>query len=76
MHLLNMATQQLEFFLDGDIPSYAILSHRWGKDEVTFKDMENGNARKKSEGYQKIEKTCSTAAAAGLKYAWIDTCCI
>lgn len=75
MHLLNTTTRQLEFFADGDIPSYAILSHRWGKGEVSFKDMENGNAQKR-EGYQKIEKTCSIAAAAGLKYAWIDTCCI
>jgi hypothetical protein len=34
MRLINTTTLQLQDFVDGDIPSYAILSHRWGKDEV------------------------------------------
>ena len=25
----------------GDVPAYAILSHTWGKEEVTFQDMED-----------------------------------
>lgn len=31
---------------------------------------------KLKEGYQKILKTCHQAVADGLKYAWVDTCCI
>lgn len=59
----------------GEHPPYAILSHRWGEDEVTFQDLEGGHAREMV-SYSKIDMTCSIAAAAGLEYAWIDTCCI
>jgi len=76
MRLINTTTLQLQEFVDDDIPSYAILSHRWGKDEVTIKDMEGGDAQSKGEAYDKIVMTCSVAAAAGLEYAWMDTCCI
>ena len=27
------------------IPPYAILSHTWGTDEVSFADLENGHAK-------------------------------
>lgn len=38
-----------------NIPSeYAIFSHRWGADEVTFKDLENGAGKTKA-GYKKLE---------------------
>ena len=39
MRLLNTSTYQFETFFDSDIPSYAILSHRWGEDEVDLKEM-------------------------------------
>lgn len=59
-----------------DIPSqYAILSHKWGPDEVTFKDLENGTATTKA-GYRKLEFCGEQAARDGLRYFWIDTCCI
>ena len=36
MHLINTETLELkEFFLD-EIPPYSILSHTWGKGEITF----------------------------------------
>jgi len=74
MRLLNTDTHKLEYF-EGDPPSYAILSHRWGKEEVLFRDLENDTARAKS-SYSKIERTCALAAQMGIGYAWIDTCCI
>ena len=41
MRLLSIDTLQLETFVTTDcIPSYAILSHTWGKDEVTFQDLQ------------------------------------
>lgn len=55
---------------------YAILSHRWGPDEVTFKDIENGIARTKTGGYKKLQFCAEQAASDGLLYFWIDTCCI
>jgi hypothetical protein len=74
MRLLDTSTHELKTF-NGDIPPYAILSHRWRENEVTFQDLQSRNASHYA-GYDKIERTCSIAAAAGLKYAWIDTCCI
>ncbi len=59
----------------GDVPSYTILSHTWGKEEVSFQDMEAGTARSKT-GWGKIEFCAQQAAADGLRYFWIDTCCI
>jgi Heterokaryon incompatibility protein (HET) len=59
----------------GDVPSYTILSHTWGKEEVNFQDIEAGTARSKA-GWGKIEFCAQQAAADGLRYFWIDTCCI
>jgi hypothetical protein len=41
-----------EFFED-DIPEYAILSHRWEGEEVTFRDLIDGTSKGKA-GYGKI----------------------
>jgi hypothetical protein len=60
-----------------DIPRYAILSHTWGADteEVTFKDLTNGTTASKP-GYQKIRFCGEQARRDGLRYFWVDTCCI
>ncbi len=75
MHLLNTTTRKLEEFGGNKIPLYAILSHTWGENEITFQDIEGADAEQKP-GYEKIRNTCSMAAAAGFDYVWIDTCCI
>jgi len=63
--------------LGAQTPSYAILSHTWGQDEeeVTFKDLMEGTGREKA-GYDKIHFCARQAQRDGLKYFWIDTCCI
>lgn len=38
MRLINTTTLILDEFLDGQIPHFAILSHTWGPEEVTFQD--------------------------------------
>ncbi|KAM0344978.1 hypothetical protein ACHAPU_006857 [Fusarium lateritium] len=58
-----------------DIPPYAILSHTWGSDEVTFKDFMDGTGENK-EGYDKIRFCGKQALQDGLQYFWVDTCCI
>lgn len=58
------------------IPQYAILSHRWGPDEVTFKDLEDGTARAKVGGHRKLEFCAERATQDGLLNFWVDTCCI
>ena len=77
MRLLNTSTLGLLDFPASKIPKYAILSHTWreDEDEVLFTDMEKGSAESKA-GYQKLRYACTQAAAAGLGYVWIDTCCI
>ncbi|KAF4953626.1 hypothetical protein FGADI_5962 [Fusarium gaditjirri] len=76
MRLINVENLKLETFIGGQIPSYAILSHRWGNDdeEVTFKDMTRGATEKA--GMKKVKGCCRQAKKHNLKYAWIDTCCI
>ncbi|KAF1993566.1 HET-domain-containing protein, partial [Amniculicola lignicola CBS 123094] len=75
MRLVHSTTLCLIEFGEADIPPYAILSHRWGKDEISFQDMSCPNADRKA-GYQKIKDFCRTAAEDGFEYVWVDTCCI
>ena len=75
MRLINTTTLLFEEFLGRNIPKYAILSHTWEDEEVSFKDMETGGAAAK-QGYRKIEMTCQIARDAKLDHAWVDTCCI
>ena len=75
MWLINIETYKLCEFVDP--PPYAILSHTWGEEEVSFRDMENlTKAKTKCRGWAKIEKSCSQARHRGLHYVWVDTCCI
>ncbi|KAK3364026.1 HET-R [Lasiosphaeria hispida] len=57
------------------IPPYAILSHTWGDAEVLFKDLEDGTAKSKA-AYAKIRFCGARAEHEGLKFFWVDTCCI
>ncbi|RSM09514.1 hypothetical protein CEP52_004038 [Fusarium oligoseptatum] len=75
MRLLNTQTIVVESFGDDQIPSYAILSHTWEAEEVTFQDMESGKATSKR-GWAKVKNSCSMARKNGFDYVWLDTCCI
>jgi len=59
------------------MPLYAILSHTWGPDdeEVNYRDMMDGAGEKKT-GYNKIQFCAEQAKRDGLRYFWVDTCCI
>lgn len=64
-------------YVGEDIPPYAILSHTWGDDEeeVTYDDFKTGEGRSKA-GYKKIQFCGARATSDGLRYFWVDTCCI
>ena len=64
-------------FFGEEIPEYAILSHTWGADdeEVTFENLTNRTGKDKP-GYKKIGLCVEQANLDGLKYSWVDTCCI
>jgi hypothetical protein len=87
MYLINVHTLELEPFSTGNIPRYCILSHRWGDDEVTFKEFRKGTKRS-GEGYRKIVEFCKFVKHMDVHwdrdreklrerrvhYAWVDTC--
>ncbi|KAI6151667.1 heterokaryon incompatibility protein-domain-containing protein [Pisolithus tinctorius] len=68
--------------LDDATTDYSILSHRWVGNEVNYKEMtklakmENRDEIRERSGYQKIVKSCERAKEDGLKWLWVDTCCI
>ncbi|KAM7186160.1 Heterokaryon incompatibility protein (HET) domain containing protein [Naviculisporaceae sp. PSN 640] len=76
MRLINTKTRRMEEFVGNNIPPYAILSHTWEEEEVTFSDMMTNRRYKRKKGYGKIDMTCNLAVEDRLDYAWVDTCCI
>jgi heterokaryon incompatibility protein (HET) len=75
MRLIHSTTLQLQEFTDNEIPPYAILSHTWGRDEVSFQDMQLGAAHTK-DGYAKVTLCAQQAINDCLLWIWVDTCCI
>ncbi|KAF9870592.1 hypothetical protein CkaCkLH20_11898 [Colletotrichum karsti] len=77
MRLINCHTLEFKDFAEnGHVPNYAILSHTWGEDEVTFKDWQDTALREEKIGFEKIQSTCRQALIDEYGYAWVDTNCI
>lgn len=67
---------ELTSFDDEHSPPYAILSHTWeGDQEVTYDELLAGTGTRKN-GHAKLRFCRERAAADGLEYFWVDTCCI
>ncbi|KAF2968342.1 hypothetical protein GQX73_g5225 [Xylaria multiplex] len=79
MWLLNSDSLDLkEFISHKQAPPYAILSHTWGDEEVSFRELQD-EPREHIEGkrgFNKIRLCCQQAASDDLEWVWIDTCCI
>jgi hypothetical protein len=65
MRLINTDTLELESFFGEIVPAYAILSHTWTDDEVSFQDMSYAR-RERKDGFRKIVETCKLANCQGL----------
>ncbi|KAL2124997.1 hypothetical protein VTJ04DRAFT_1362 [Mycothermus thermophilus] len=79
MRLINVQTRKIhEFVSDADVEPYAILSHTWGEEEVSFEDYQtlSPEALSAKKGYRKIDYCCKQAEKDGYLWAWVDTCCI
>jgi hypothetical protein len=87
MRLINCNTLEMEEYSEADAPPYVIMSHTWGKDEVTFQEWNSLNREHlstlKPGGFLKIKRCCEVvllgemnAAEATVNHCWIDTCCI
>ncbi|KPM41197.1 hypothetical protein AK830_g5364 [Neonectria ditissima] len=85
----NTKKALLRDFQGSDQPPYAILSHRWGEDEVTLRDVQalRGNwdtldshqdntAVTCKAGFRKLASSVQLARRNGFEYIWVDTCCI
>ncbi len=77
LKLLPNGDFQLIEFLD-DVPRYAILSHTWESEDVTFQDMNQGSGHSYRDkvGYVKLKFCGKQAAKDGLRHFWVDSCCI
>ncbi|KAI0540554.1 heterokaryon incompatibility protein-domain-containing protein [Xylaria digitata] len=85
MRLLRAADLHFEEFEGDDIPRYAILSHRWEQDEVSYRDMFKATKAGeipsyhpiwRKQGFQKIYNFSQRALREDFEYIWVDTCCI
>ncbi|KAF3075868.1 hypothetical protein CFAM422_001941 [Trichoderma lentiforme] len=87
MRLINTDTLVIEEFGFGEIPNYAILSHRWYNYELNLQDVQNRiwenkdftdeNKMKAIEkAFEKINRCCTRAKSDAFRYVWIDSCCI
>lgn len=67
----------LEDFTLREAPQYAILSHTWTEEEVSFQEFTcQNNDTTKKRGFARIAQTCKIARQNHLRYVWVDTCCI
>ena len=82
MRVLNTHTLQFEQIADSQLGTagnkYAILSHRWGRDEdeVSFTDVKWSRDYSHKPAFAKLVSFCIKAASWGYRHVWIDTCCI
>ena len=91
MRLLNVETLEFNSFFDDAVPPYIILSHTWGRDEVSYQVFSERHLPKhqaflrQSAGYKKILEFCTYGpelwqqkymANMPVQWVWIDTCCI
>lgn len=77
MRLLSTRDLSFREFFEGETPEYSILSHTWGKEEVTFKEMRKWPpGLDQRSGMQKIVDCARVSRRRGYEWTWIDTCCI
>ena len=85
MWLLDTHTLRLHHFESPEAveEGYAILSHVWGAQELSFQELQEITGWCERSGGDphafvttKISRFCQLAELHGYKWAWIDTCCI
>jgi hypothetical protein len=65
-----------------EVPDYAILSHRWNTEDVTFTDIgkapisELQSQTRTKKWVAKIQGICKLALNDGYAWIWIDGCCM
>ena len=83
MRLLNTKSLELSRpYVPSNVPDYAIFSHRWNTEEVTYADICNvpisqlQSQTRTRNAIAKIQGVCELALKDGYTWIWIDNCCI
>jgi hypothetical protein len=76
MRLLHAKDLTFKDFVGRSIPDYAIISHRWGDDELSYQDFLNGRSGRQGHGWKKIGQAAWWALHCNIEWLWIDTICI
>ncbi|RYP61738.1 hypothetical protein DL771_010025 [Monosporascus sp. 5C6A] len=78
MRLLNVLTLGLEDFPNAqNRPPYVAMSHIWGPEEITYDDITGAREiAQQKQGYEKIQALCKLVRQQGLRYMFIDVCCL
>jgi hypothetical protein len=77
MRLINTSTLEFKEFMGAVSEPYAILSHTWEDEEVSYQEMCSKTPEVlRKRGYKKVEKICEIAKRDGHAYVWVDTCAI
>lgn len=58
MRLLNTKSLSFTEFYEPEVPPYAILSHRWQEDEITYRDVRDSMNLDKA-GWNKVKRFCT-----------------
>lgn len=87
MRLLSSRYWEIKEFFGASIPPYAILSHTWGPEEISYQELAAAlGALNRGEltpqglelrdGFRKIKSALMQAAEDEFDWVWVDTCCI
>ena len=83
MRLINIKLPHYMFFeefYEPGIPNYAILSHTWEKEEISYAEASVIFSSYytplviRKAGFEKIMRFAAEARQSGFDYIWIDTC--
>ena len=78
MRLIRVSDSRPDYMQDFNdvrkLPPYAILSHCWDIDEVTYQMFKGKSFDRQSRGWRKICELCRIAGERGLDWVWTDTC--
>jgi hypothetical protein len=83
MRLINIkAGQRMSFeeFNEPEVPKYAILSHTWRNEEVSYAEVSASfssllpSSTSRKAGFEKIRQFAAQARLLGFDYIWVDTC--
>ena len=69
MRLLKTKNMELELgeFFDHNIPRYAILSHRWEQDKLSYQDLQ-AQRKRDGAGFTKVQKCYKKASTDGFEW--------